>query len=229
MKGPAGMTGRGRDGGTKSSSGARLLLVLGVLLAPGCRPQRPNAPTPESPNAPTSNTAKTPTPNAQRPTPNAHPREKPEAGREITPEHAGPLRVGMKAEDAQRLPNLTVGRTERTVRGTKRPTLTVNQFGEAVAMAELAGDQVDRIIVVGPDYLTPEGVGVGDTAKELNGIYGAGKMLQGDTTPCARFEKAPGLTFCFQPSKDFLDGSKLTWSQALKKNPRIVGIIVDHP
>ena len=150
----------------------------------------------------------------------------PAAGKVITQDGAGPFRKGMTVEEIRKLPNLTASPTKRALAGKIVPTLTLMRWGRTLAMAELEGDHVQRVVVVAPDYATQKGARVGDAARGLKLLYGEGRVYRDEGTVCASFAKAPGLGFCFRVPKSFQDAPDLTWSKLLEKNPRVVGIIV---
>lgn len=192
-----------------------------TLLTAGCQPRKPApaASTPPPPPAPAPTTKPETTPPGQvKLIP-------PERGKAITPDAAGPLKIGMNAADAGRLPDYTVGRFMRKVEGQQVPTLALMQDGRTYAMGELEGDRVARLVVVDEEYATPEGARVGHTARELKRIYGAGRLFEDRGTVCVAFKKAPHLSFCFYPPRN-LKISELTWDQVVQRNPRVVGIVV---
>jgi hypothetical protein len=144
----------------------------------------------------------------------------------ITADAAGPIRLGMKGEDVRKLPNFTV--TPMTVRleGTPTPSLQVSQFGMPIALAELEQGVVRRITVAADRYQTEKGARVGMTARDLDGIYGAGQVHTGEGSICATFGEAPGRSFCFQPDRSLLNLRFGDWPKVVQKNPRVRKILV---
>jgi hypothetical protein len=180
------------------------LPLAALLLATGCPPRRPAPPAVPSSSAPPVATS-VPT--------------------ELAPDTAGPLRLGMSDEEVLALPNLTVAPVERTLEGMPAPALRIAQFGLPVGLAELEDGRVWRITVVTERYRTPEGARVGMTAKELEALYGPGRVLTGEGNVCAVFEQAPGLSFCFTdgaPDRLPEDG----WPQLAATGARVRQILV---
>lgn len=131
--------------------------------------------------------------------PDGRPEPGPLSSRRITHDAAGPVRLGMTPEEVRQT-GLEVIREERQLEGMPAPTLVVRHEGSDLLLAELQDARVWRIRVVSEALQTPEGAGVGDTARRLESLYGAGQVATGEGNVCAIFSKAPGRSFCFEPA-----------------------------
>ncbi|MFN3648908.1 MAG: hypothetical protein ACK47B_04930 [Armatimonadota bacterium] len=144
----------------------------------------------------------------------------------ITATSAGPLRLGMPAEEVQRLPNYTVDRLTQKLEGFSTPALRVAQFGTNQALVELQNEQAWRIAVLTETWRTAEGARVGMTAAELEKIYGPGTVAAGEGNVCALFERAPGLSFCFEAADELQGLGSGDWANLRERNPRVRRILV---
>lgn len=142
----------------------------------------------------------------------------------IRSDGAGPIRLGAPASEVERLPGHTVLRFERRVEGERIPALSITRFGMPVAMVELKDGRVWRITVFAEGFRTAEGARVGMTAAELERIYGPGTVLTGEGAVCARFERAPGLSFCFAPDRRL--PARPRWSDLRTRGARVHRILV---
>lgn len=141
----------------------------------------------------------------------------------IDGDSAGPVRLGMPADEVRRLPDMQVSLLERRLEGIAAPTLRVSRFGIPQVLAELDGDKVWRIRVLSEHFRTRDGAHVGMSARELQKLYGPGKLVSGEAKLCALFDKAPGISFCFRGAPKTRG---LTWPQVAAKNLRVGAILV---
>jgi hypothetical protein len=184
--------------------------LLALLILAGCGPRRPAYP-PVPPQDPRSTTVGPQAP--ARPT-------------AITADAAGPIRLGMSAEEVQRLPDLTVQAVELKLEGQSTPSLSVTQFGVPMLLAELEDGRVSRIRVFSDRYRTPERAHVGATARRMREIYGPGRVASGEGNVCATFERAPGRSFCFDTRGKEKELLGADWDTLIRINPRVKMILV---
>lgn len=132
----------------------------------------------------------------------------------------------MPAEEVKELPGVAVNQIDRQLEGMPSPTLEVRRGRSLQMMAELQDGKVWRVVVVSPDYRTPEGVGVGTDAARLQRLYGPGKLLREEGAVCATFAKAPGMSFCFSPGS----GPQVkNWADVVRRGLSVTAILLTGP
>lgn len=192
------------------SRGLLLASTLALCLA-GCRP----APKPPAADAPVSPTSSFPEAPKEPPAPSEKPR--------LSSEAAGPVRLGMTAEQVQKLPGLTAVTSNIQIEGTTQPTLQIRRGTRSLMMAEIVDGKVWRLTITSPEYRTPEGAGLGTLASRLEQIYGTPDLMLDEGAVCAVFKKAPGLSFCFAPGS----GPQVkTWKDVVRRNLGVAAILV---
>lgn len=134
----------------------------------------------------------------------------------------GPIHLGMSRDEVEKLPHVTVDPSEISLEGERTPTLRVTQDGELLATAELHDHRVTRIRVESPRVATARGAKVGMTARELENLYGPGKVLTGEGNVCALFKEEPGISFCFRTNEP----SMKDWAELREANPEVERILV---
>jgi hypothetical protein len=142
----------------------------------------------------------------------------------IQPAAAGTIRLGMRREEATKLPGFTVTSSTLRLEGASVPVLRFERDRVVSAIAELSGDRITRIRVLSTQFRTPEGLGIGTSARELGKRYGAGKTLTGEGNVCAVFARAPGRSFCFRTTPELL--VKPDWKKVARLNPAVEVILV---
>lgn len=115
---------------------------------------------------------------------------------------------------------------EQRLEGIAAPTLRVSRFGIPQFLVELEDGRVWRIRVLTEHFRTREGAHVGMGARELQKLYGPGKLVSGKAKLCALFDRAPGISFCFRAAPKGTPGRGLTWEQVAAKNLRVGAILV---
>lgn len=182
--------------------------VLAILLSAGCSVERqihsaprPDAPTQSPPAAPAETQSFL-----------------------IQPGAAGPIRLGMRREEALKLPGFTVTSSTLRLEGAPVPVLRFERDRVVSAVAELSGGRITRIRVLSSQFRTPEGLGIGTSARELGQRYGTGKTLTGEGNVCAVFARAPGRSFCFRTTPELL--VKPDWKKIARLNPTVEVVLV---
>jgi hypothetical protein len=138
----------------------------------------------------------------------------------------GALRVGMKAEDVKRLPNLTVEPLTTPMEGVQGKALRITRYGQPIALAELQEGKVVRLRMYSPAYRAPGGGRPGMSAKDLQKLYGPGTVDAASGTVSATFEKAPGARFCFPKQSRLKSVKSRDWAALAAANPRVLYVVL---
>jgi hypothetical protein len=128
----------------------------------------------------------------------------------------------MAAKDLRAQPNLTTKATTIREGGRSYPAIHVSKFGLPLFIAETRDGKVVRALIVSERYRTAGGAHVGSAARDLERLFGPGKLEASGPDACAEFAKAPGLGFCFRGAAGVKD-----WASLAQANPRVGRIVVE--